>query len=148
MFRHKLSPIFFGVLFFAVSLGFGHSAFAQQVVPSKDQIEKAVVLEVIDQKQGTIPGTSLASTNQTLLIKILDGPEKDKTLRIDNDYTHLDTGEVLYVVHTVDQLEGRDYYTVSDPYRLPTVLFFVGLFIVIVIFFGGFPGLRGLLALM
>ena len=38
-------------------------------------------------------------------------------------------------------------YAVSDPYRLPTIWFFVGLFVLCVIVFGGKQGIRWLLSL-
>ena len=55
---------------------------------------------------------------------------------------------MFYLTHTVDTLDGLDWYQASDPYRLPAVYFFVGLFVVCVLLVGGKQGIRGLLSLI
>jgi uncharacterized membrane protein len=59
----------------------------------------------------------------------------------------LTKGEVFYLTHTTNGLDGRDMYAVSEPYRLGAVLFFVILFIILVLIFGGLQGIRGLVSL-
>ena len=43
--------------------------------------------------------------------------------------------------------EGNEFYSVADPDRLPVLLFFGIIFVALVLIFGGFQGLRGLLSL-
>ncbi len=124
--------------------------FAQQdgeLVQDKVTIVKAKVLDIIDQQVKTVPGTDVQSNYQTIKVQILEGDEKDKIVTVSNDYLSLKKGEVFYLMHTENSLEGRDVYSVSEPYRLPAVLFFVILFIVLVLIFGGVQGIRGLLSL-
>jgi len=52
-------------------------------------------------------------------------------------------GEVFYLMHTINSAEGKDVFAVSEPYRLPVVEFFVGLFVLCLFFFGGKQGVRG-----
>lgn len=133
-----------------VSLFAGHFsvAQAQEVAPETTTIQKAQVLEVSQQEVRDIPGTDTETNFQTLQVKILDGTEKGKEVTVDNDYLNLKEGEVFYLMHTISKFDGMDYYAVSDPYRLPAIYFFVGLFVLCVVVFGGKQGIRGLISLI
>ncbi len=124
------------------------TALAQSGTSEQDYIERAKVLEVLSQAQKIIPGTNTQANYQTLKAQVLDGPDSGKTVTVQNDYLNLTQGEEFYLTHVIDPLDGIDAYNVSQPYRLPTVLFFVGLFVLAVIVFGGKQGVRGLLSLM
>jgi len=134
----------FGILFASVQ-----PVVAQEVELVQDKVEtvKAKVIEVLSEEVKTIPGTDVKSTVQTIRVRVLEGAEKDKVLTITNDYLLLKKGETFYLTHTVNSLDGQDYYVVSEPYRLPAVIFFVVLFIVLVFVFGGIQGVRGLVSL-
>jgi len=108
---------------------------------------KAVVLRVASQTSENVAGTGASSTVQMLDVKILDGDEQGKFMTVENDYTIFKVGDVLYLTHDVDKLEGMDMYAVADAYRLPWLYGLVGLFIVCVLIFGGKQGFRGLIAL-
>ncbi len=127
-------------------LFFSHT-YAQEIVPEKLITVKAIVLKIINQEVKKVPGTDVNGNYQTISAKILEGDEKDKIVEIENDFLSLKVGEVFYLLHSSDSLNGTDFYSVSDPYRLPAVYFFVGLFIACVLIFGGIQGLRGLLSL-
>jgi uncharacterized membrane protein len=119
-----------------------------ELVPDDVSMMKARVERIEKEEVRDIPGTDTPTEFQTITAKILDGKEKGKRVTIENDYLNLEVGDVFYVTHTVHTLDGMDYYTINDPYRLPHVLFFVGLFIVAVLIFGGRQGVRGLLSLL
>lgn len=121
---------------------------AQEITPDVTTIQKAKVLEVSQQDVRNIPGTDTETNFQTLQVKILDGAEKGKEVTVENDYLNLTKGEVFYLMHTIGRFDGTDYYTVSDPYRLPAIYFFVGLFVLCVVVFGGKQGVRGLVSLI
>ncbi|MDB5238751.1 MAG: hypothetical protein JWO00_86 [Candidatus Parcubacteria bacterium] len=125
----------------------GHLAQAQSLTLDQVTTSKAQVIEVLKQETKAIPGLYATSTYQTIKVLILEGTEKGQTELIDNDYLILSKGDVFYLRHTVNKLEGINTYSVADPYRLPTVYFFIGLFIVCVLIFGGKQGMRGLIAL-
>lgn len=146
----KMFQRFFIVNLILVSLFVGHFsvAKAQEVTPDTTTIQKAEVLEVSEQGVRDIPGTDTKTDFQTLRVKILDGEEKGKEVTVENDYLNLKEGEVFYLTHTIGKYDGIDYYAVSDPYRLPTIYFFVGLFVLCVVIFGGKQGVRGLLSLI
>ncbi len=123
--------------------------FAQggELVMDKVETVKARVLEILDQEVRNVFGTDVSSNYQTIKVQILQGPKKDTIVTVTNDYLNLKKGEVFYLIHTTNSLDGRDAYSVSEPYRLPVVLFFVALFILLVFLFGGLQGMRGLLSL-
>ncbi|MDB5259069.1 MAG: hypothetical protein JWO73_277 [Candidatus Taylorbacteria bacterium] len=108
---------------------------------------KAKVVSIESEEVRAVPGTDITSNYQTIKVRILEGAEKDKTITVANDYLSLKKGETFYLTITIRGEDGREMYAVSEPYRLPAVLFFVGLFIALVIIFGGIQGIRGLLSL-
>lgn len=144
-----LSKKLLSIFLFCLLVGQATPVFAQEGELVMDKVEtvKAKVLEVLDQEVKNVPGTDVTSNYQTIKVVILEGTEKDKEVTVTNDYLSLKKGEVFYLMHTTNSLDGRDMYSVSEPYRLPVVLFFVILFIALVFFFGGIQGMRGLLSL-
>ncbi len=125
-----------------------HSVYAQnELVPDKVSSMKARVLSIEKEEMREVPGTDAQTSFQTIKVEILDGSEKGRLVTIDNDYLNLKKGQVFYLTHTVSNLDDTDYYTVNDPYRLPQVLAIVGLFVLVVIIFGGKQGVRGLISL-
>jgi uncharacterized membrane protein len=95
-----------------------------------------------------IPGTDTPHNNQKIKVKILEGLEKNKEVTVDNDYLELKRGEIFYLMHTKSDLDGVDYYSVEDPYRIPQLMVLVVLFLLAVLFFGGIQGVRGILSLV
>lgn len=122
-------------------------AHAQEIVPDTVTYEKGTVVSVESSENKLVPGTEVTTIYQTIKVQMLDGPSKGGVLTVENDYLASKPGDVLYLMHRVNSLEGVDVYTVSAPYRLPVIEFFVGLFLLCLFFFGGMQGVRGLLAL-
>jgi uncharacterized membrane protein len=137
-----LSTLFLSI--FLVS-GVAH---AQELVPDTVTMMKARVVSIEKEEIKEIPGTDTKTSFQTINVEILDGKEKGKRVTVENDYLNLEKGEVFYLMHTVGQFDGMNYYSVNDPYRLPHVLVLVGLFVVAVFIFGGKQGVRGLASLI
>lgn len=108
---------------------------------------KAKVLDVASSTQKNVPGTNVESTYQTIDVQVLDGPEKGKTVTVENDYLGMTPGQVFYLMHDMNALDGTDYYTVEDAYRLPQLALLGLLFVAVVLVLGGAQGARGLLAL-
>ncbi len=146
---HNYMKKFSVLMFLSVTLfSFGGSVYAQsELVPEKQVTVKAQVLDVLDQEIKNIPGLDTQTNYQTIRIKVLEGEEIGKVVTIQNDYLNLEVGEVFYLTHTTNSVDGTDAYAVSDPYRLPALYFFIGLFVLIVFLFGGIQGIRGLAAL-
>ncbi len=120
---------------------------AQEFVPDTTLTMKAKVLEVVSQERHMVPGTTVESDYQKIKVEILDEPEKGKVVTVENDFLNLKAGEVFYLTHTTNSLDGTDRYGVSEPYRLPQLGALLLLFIALVLTFGGKQGLRGLLSL-
>lgn len=139
--------IFVTLFFFFVCASSAHAA-QNELVPEKVVMMTAKVLHIDKQEMKDVPGTSVQSNIQTLRVEVLDGSEKGKVVTIDNDYLSLKVGEVFYMTHTSDVLDGNDYYTVNDPYRLPSLFLLVALFVGAVFVFGGKQGIRGLVSLV
>jgi uncharacterized membrane protein len=110
-------------------------------------IERAKVLDVVSQVRKDVPGTTEEQDYQTLTAYIITGPDAQKTVTVLNDYLDLKKGDEFYMTHIIDPDDGIDAYNVTDPYRLPAVFAWVGLFVLITIFFGGWQGIRGLVSL-
>lgn len=120
---------------------------AQELVPDTHVTAKARVLEVVEASERTVAGTETVHPYQTIRVEVLDGPEKGKEVTLENDYVQLDVDDVFYLLHVSNSVDGREYYTVSEPYRLPALIGFTVLFLISVLVFGGVQGIRGLLAL-
>lgn len=125
----------------------GPAAQAQEFVPDTVTMVKAEVVEVLSEETRLIPGTDTETVYQTIKAKLLEGEDAGRILTLDNDYLRLDEGEVFYALHTVNELEGRDVYAVSEPYRLPVLFTFAAIFLACLVIFGGVQGIRGFVAL-
>ena len=141
-----LVTLVFGVVVSLLSVSRAYAS-ESQLVPDKVTIARARVLEVKKQEMRTVPGTDLPTTFQTIRVRVLEGDEAGKEVVVDNDYLNLTVGEVFYLSHTVGSLDGSNYYSVNDPYRLPQIFWLVAIFIAAVFLFGGMQGVRGLVSL-
>ncbi len=146
----KASKVLFSfiLLFVLGSFCSSQTASAQELVPDKVTTAKAQIVEILAQSTTTVPGTDTPAINQTISAKVLEGEEAGAVVTVENDFMNLTAGEVVYLNHVTNSLDGRNEYNVSEPYRLPAVYFFVGLFVLCVMIFGGKQGMRGILSLI
>ncbi len=138
--------LLFSLIFFAVSTPFFSKAQESEVVQNQVTIVKAKVVEVVSQTEKVLPWNETKISVQTLKAQIIEGPDKEKIIEFENDYTLLEKGDKFYLSHTISP-EGIESYSVHDPDRIPILLFFTILFFVLVLIFGGIQGLRGLISL-
>lgn len=122
--------------------------YAQEVVPDTVTFVKARVVEIIEQQTTTNPVTGLPLQKQVIRAEVLEGESQGETVTLTNDYLLLKEGGLFYARHTINSLEGIDWWVVSDPYRLPTLLVFSILFLVSLVLFGGKQGIRGFFSLV
>lgn len=145
----NLFKIFCINTFLLVSFFFGFSIVsAQELIQDKTEILKAEVLEVLAQTKEEVEGVGLPTTRQTISIKILEGEQNGKVVTIENDYIILEKGDKFFLYYVVDAVDGRESYSVRDIDRRSVVLFFIGLFIIVVLLFSGKQGVRSLLGLL
>lgn len=125
-------------------------SFAQEttLVTDTETFEKAKVLRILDSGTTTVAGTDTVGGTQTIQIQVVSGPEQGKTATFKNDYIQLKKGEIFYARHQSNHLDGTDYWTVSDPYRLDVLLWLSISFVALIFVFGGKQGVRGLASLI
>ena len=166
--RFIIAPIviFFIYIFSLSSLAFSVS---QKVIDKEDNKEEqqqnlehqtketyclAKVIKIISDIEEELPGGNKQRTQQ-LLIKILDGPEKNKeratTNVIPDNPAFAIIGEAgkKYLVAKIEDLStGIEDYYVSDYYREPVIWFLSLIFIGVILVVGGFKGVRSLVSLI
>jgi uncharacterized membrane protein len=108
---------------------------------------KAEVVSVQSQRVGQIPGTDTPHTYQNITVKILNKDKVGQQVQIENDYRMMVPGDTFYLDYTV-RTDGEALYIVGEVYRLNAILFLAGLFLVLVVWLGGWQGVRSLLALV
>ena len=119
---------------------------AQELYNGDRGVFEAKVLNVLDQEMRLIPGTDTEHLYQTIEALVLTGPEEGEVIVFENDYLTLKEGNRFYLNTFVD-FEGLSQYSVVNINRSYELLFLLSLFIFTVLFFGGWQGVRSLLAL-
>lgn len=145
-----MQRVLIGLLCALALLGiYGSTVHAQsELVPDTTTLVRAKVLSIEKEEMRDVPGTSASHQIQTIQAQILEGEQKGTIVTIENDYLNLDEGEQFYLSHTIDGIDGTEYYNVRDPYRLPQLFGIIMLFVLAVLIFGGIQGVRGLIALI
>ncbi len=123
------------------------SLFASELVQDKQEILKARVLQIQEAGVKELPGISKQIEYQILQVEVLDEIDQGKVLTIENDYITLKKGQKFYLLKSTSFDSGKVTYFVSDVYRMNWIIFFIVLFVVLVIVYGGIHGIRGLLSL-
>jgi uncharacterized membrane protein len=137
------SAILFSLSFFAVPYAHGAELLQDQV-----SIVKAVVDSVETKAPEELKGLDVTSPVQTVTAIINEGDQLGQTVSFENNYVQLEKGDLFFLSITVRAEDKSVYYSVEDPDRLPTLLFFALLFVLLVIIVGGKQGVRGLTALI
>lgn len=123
------------------------SAVSAQILDNTYQgVWRAKVTDIIDSQVRTIPGTDTTQLYQTIEAKVLEGPKEGEVIRIENDYLELDTGDAFYFNYSQypDGTEGYGVISIDRRFSL----FVLGMvFVVAIILFGGWQGVRSLVAL-
>lgn len=133
--KRNLIKVMFAVFCLGMSL---------PVLAADHSVVKAKVVEIISiDKEAILDNYTV--TVQTVLVLIKEGSEEGKKIEMKNDYIPLRKGDSIYVVQNIDE-EGSNY-SLYEVNRMPTVVLFAALFLILVLIFGGVQGLRGLLSL-
>jgi len=136
-------------IFIIISIMFSQvdPVLAAELILDKQEIVQARVIEVVKEEKKDLPGTELIVPVQLIKVEILEGEKKGQKIEFENDYSQLEEGDKFYLRRTT-KMEGTEYNSVADPYRL-NVLFLLALFfIALTIVFGGIQGVRGLVSLL
>ncbi len=108
---------------------------------------KAKVVSILKDATEVVPGTGLQDNYQDIEFQFLDGPKAGQQITLKEDYVKLEQGDIVYITDTIFGDSGNEQYSVAEPYRIPTLLLFTVIFIIVVLLIGGLQGLRGLLSL-
>lgn len=136
------------IFFIAVVLVSPHMTLGAELLSDQVFVEKARVLDVISERTQKIPGTEVDGLIQNLSIQIIDSIEKGKIFTIENDYNKYKVGDEFYLNYTIRAEDGFESHVITDFDRVPVMMFFGILFVLLVVLVGGKPGLRGILSLL
>ncbi len=148
----KIKKIFFCylVVFLPIlSLAFfllPNLVFGQELHQDLRGIWKGKVISVQTERENQLSGFNFKEKVQTLKVEILEGPKTGELITAENNFLNFEKGDLLFLSYLIT-VNGEEFYSVQEPYRLKTILFFVLLFAITVIVFGGMQGLRSLISL-
>jgi uncharacterized membrane protein len=107
---------------------------------------RARVITVITDEEKSLPDIGINARIQTLEAEILEGPRASERITLQNDFLPLKAGDAFFLNYLVT-VNGDEFYSVLEPDRRGALFFFIGLFVLVVLVFGGLQGLRSLIAL-
>lgn len=146
---HKIFNFISIGLLTIISLGFVFTPLissAQEMHNDYQGNYRGKVIEITDEEVREVPGTGTEHLFQTITTEILEGPNEGDIITIENDYLELDVGDRFYFSHYV-YVDGQEAYGVINIDRKNSLILLVLVFIGAVIIFGGWQGVRSLLAL-
>jgi len=105
---------------------------------------KAKIIDIIDEREEDLFDTII--TIQTIEAKLLEGPNKGTIVQIENDYQIFKPNKRVYVNHNV-YIDDTESYNVIGVDRTRSLLLLLLIFIITVVSFGRWQGVRSLIAL-
>lgn len=137
------------IIFFLIFIFFltPSLSFSASIMQDKQEIFKAKVVDIVEEGLKGETGIDKDLFYQNLKAEILDGTDKGQIINIENDFIKLKDGQKFYLLKLTRADDQRVSYVVHDVERIPWIIFFTLLFVVLVVIFGGVQGLRGLLSL-
>lgn len=120
---------------------------AQEVHQDFQERIQAEVLSVEDTYERTITGTDASTAVQELRVELLEGDKEGEIVGMTVEKVTLSVGDTIYVNRVVD-ISGNEYVTFADFERRPVLYFVAALFVVMLLIFSGWQGLRAILSLL
>jgi len=143
----KLSLLFLGFIFLLGAVPITHA----QDTSFKQEFTKAKVFSV--EKDGVKNVNGRKNPFQNLVLELLDGDAKGKHIRLEHGGDvviskdqKVGPGETL-ILTRIDQ-DGKISYRIIDRYRLPSLLWIVLVFFILVVFLTGKKGLGSIIGLI
>ena len=106
----------------------------------------AEVLEVVNEREKEITGTGAVAIVQEVRVTLLEGERAGEVVRFENEMVLLEPGEKIYVNRTVTA-DGQEYISYADHERRPVLIVIAVLFMLMLLVFSGWQGLRALISL-
>lgn len=135
------SFIAFGALLFIPAL-----SPAQELHNDLQGTYRGTIERVLEERTETLPGTETTYIYQKMEAILNEGPNKGEVVIVENDYLDLEAGDDVYINHLIF-IDGVERYTVLNVDRRDPLIVLVLLFVLAVIAFGGWQGVRSLVAL-
>jgi len=141
----KILKLFFIFLFVYIFLP--QTITAQELHDDYQGTWRGKVVEIVSSELKEIPGTDTKHIYQSITAEVLDGPKKGEIITIENDYLELREGQKFYFNYNV-YIDGTERYGLINIDRRGPLMLLIAIFIAVVIFFGGWQGVRSLVALV
>jgi uncharacterized membrane protein len=119
---------------------------AQSPHEDVSSVERAKVLRVVESDIRLIPGTETEHLFQTIEAMLLSGSEEGRVVDVQNDFLKLKEGDRFFTIRYVD-VEGTETYSVQDVDRRGSLVLLLALFVLAIVAFGGWYGVRALVSL-
>jgi uncharacterized membrane protein len=127
--------------------GFPGLVSGQAVHQEWQELARAEVIEVLEEYERDIMGTGATTTVQTLRVQLRSGSKEGEVVRLENDLVVLEEGDRIFVDRLI-AIDGTEYYLFKDVERRPQLVYLGVLFLVLVVVFAGWQGVRAVGSLM
>lgn len=129
-----------------VFLGSISAVHAQEVYQDLKEVVTAEVTKVISAEEREIVGTDTFATVQEIEAKLTSGTTVGRVVTFENEMVTLKVGDAIYLNHVI-LIDDTEYFVFKDFKRHTQLLLLVGFFVVLLILFSGWHGMRALLSL-
>ncbi len=119
---------------------------AQEVHQELQETVRATVLEIQHEEVRDIIGTDTEALVQEVLVEITEGIREGEEVVFENDLMKLEVGDSIYV-NRLESIDGVEYYTFKDADRRFALVSLVLFFVVVLVTFSRFHGVRALMSL-
>lgn len=139
--------IVFIIILFLTNVLSNSVVFADETLQNTHEVMKARVEEVLLNRNTDTIINKKHFSSQTLKVVPLEGSLQGKSLEVVNDYNVLKKGDIFFLTKITYGDSGEQTLTVGDIYRINKIFWFIFIFVLFVMLFGGIQGIRGLLSL-
>ena len=139
--------IVFIIILFLTTVLSNSVVFADETLQNTHEVMKARVEEVLLNRNTDTIINKKHFSSQTLKVVPLEGSLQGKSLEVVNDYNVLKKGDIFFLTKITYGDSGEQTLTVGDIYRINKIFWFIFIFVLFVMLFGGIQGIRGLLSL-
>lgn len=119
---------------------------AQELHQDLEEQVSAEVLEIVGEYERPITGTDAYATVQEVRVTLLEGARAGEVVRFESELVTLKPGDRIYINRIVT-IGGEEYITYGDFERRGTLFVVAALFVVLLLVFSRWQGVRAILSL-
>lgn len=119
---------------------------AQELHSDFEERVAAEVLEVVAEYEREITGTGAMATVQEVRVLLREGEQEGEVVRFESELITLKPGDRIFVNHLVT-IGGEEHYSYADFERRPVLVGMTALFVLMLLVFSGWQGIRALVSL-